>query len=264
MSLPSLKSLVRPMLSRRIRPHRIVGGPLRGARIVTSWHDYPAGILGRTERPLVAWFKGHVRSGTTWLDIGAHYGYTAIALSRLVGPVGRVFTFEPLVATAGCVTQTRVLNGLDQLTVIPQGLGCPQSLEIRRLPTVRGMADSTLMTVGARGWETIQIARFDWLWPLINGGNDRIDGIKIDVQGMELTVLEGMRQALRQHLPKLVLELHRGVSREAILDLLAETGYSTRPYAIEANDGDEPERLRDDRSYAFRAAMTTPRHRAAG
>src|SRR2546425_11546720 len=105
----SLKRRLRFLLPRRIRPHRILRGRLRGYRIVTSWHDYPGAILGRTERPLLDWFEQNVEVGETWLDIGAHYGYTAIALSRLVGPAGRVFAFEPEIATCGHLALTRSL-----------------------------------------------------------------------------------------------------------------------------------------------------------
>ena len=48
----SLKPAVRKLAPRTIRAHRILGGPLRGRVIVTSFHDYPAAILGRTEQPL--------------------------------------------------------------------------------------------------------------------------------------------------------------------------------------------------------------------
>jgi hypothetical protein len=83
------KVLPRRFLPRSIHKHRIFGGPLRGYRIVTSWHDYPAAITGRTERPLLDWFAQNVNPNETWLDIGAHYGYTAIGLCRLVGAAGR-------------------------------------------------------------------------------------------------------------------------------------------------------------------------------
>ena len=139
-----MMSLIRPLLSRAIRPRRIKAGPLRGTWLVTSWHDYPAGVLGRTERPLLEWFSKHVRPGDTWIDVGAHYGYTAFALAQLVGTSGRVFTFEPVAMTAGCVDQGRALNRLAQLTVFPVGLGAAQTLEMRRLPLTRGMADTTL------------------------------------------------------------------------------------------------------------------------
>lgn len=131
-----LKEYLRRLLPKSVRPHRIIAGRLRGFRIVTSWHDYPAAILGRTERALLDWFEQNVRAGETWLDVGAHYGYTALALSRLVGPGGRVFAFEPMVTTAGYLGRTRGLNGLTQLTVIPCGLGAPESLALRQLSTM--------------------------------------------------------------------------------------------------------------------------------
>lgn len=102
-----LKWAVRRFLPISVKPHRIITGPLRGAKIVTSWHDYPAAILGRTERALLGHFANVVGRGETWLDVGAHYGYTAISLSMLVGRSGRVFAFEPMVATAGCISRTR-------------------------------------------------------------------------------------------------------------------------------------------------------------
>ena len=77
-----MKETIRELLPRRLKAHRILAGPLRGAKIVTSWHDYPGAILGRTERPLLGWFQANVQPGQTWLDIGAHYGYTAIALAQ--------------------------------------------------------------------------------------------------------------------------------------------------------------------------------------
>lgn len=134
----SLESLIRGILPHSIHARRILAGPLRGQRIVTSWHDYPAAILRRTERPLLDWFEKNVTTGETWLDVGAHYGYTAIALSRLVGPSGRVFAFEPMLSTAGYVSQTRRLNHFPQLTVLPIALAAPHSSELKQLPTVRG------------------------------------------------------------------------------------------------------------------------------
>ena len=222
--------------------------------MVTSWHDYPAGLTGRTERHLLTWFQREVTAGDTWLDIGAHYGYTAIALSKLVGSAGRVFAFEPVTATAGCVAQTRRLNKLSQLTVVPVGLGQPESLASVSLPLTRGMADKTIGSTAGPWTESLQIARFDWLWPIINAGRDAVDGVKIDVQGMELDVLRGMEQFLRRHRPKLVIEFHRGADRIAILDLLGGVGYGRQPVAIEPQVGNLSEQLLDDRSYAFERA----------
>jgi FkbM family methyltransferase len=257
-----VKRLLRLLLPQTIHHHRILSGPLRRQCIVTSWHDYPAAILGYTERPLLDWFAQNVKPGETWLDIGAHYGYTAIALSRLVGPSGRVFAFEPMISTAGYVTQTRQLNNLPQLTVLPLGLAAPETLEMKQLPVTRGMVDSTIgqMTNDERrttnderkGWlETIMVARFDWLWPRICGGNLQIDGVKIDVQGMEIEVLCGMAETLREQRPRLVVEVHAGVSRAELLDLVESAGYARQATPIEPVVGEVEARFVDDHSYTF-------------
>ena len=244
------KSFFRRFLPKSIRSQHIMGGPLRGAPIVTSWHDYPAAILGRTERPLLDWFADSIQQGETWLDVGAHYGYTAIALSRLVGEEGRVIAFEPMVSTAGCLSQTKMLNNLSQLTVLPLALGKPQTLELQKLPFVRGMVDSTLGE--SEGFqETILVARLDWLWPQICGGQENIHGVKIDVQGMEIEVLKGMSELLKRVGPKLVVELHRGVDRGELLHLLTSLGYSVPATPIEPTAGEVEPLYLDDRSYAF-------------
>ena len=243
-----LSAVVRPLLPRAIVDYAVISGKLRGAKIFTSWHDYPGAILGTTERPLLRWFYDHVRPGETWLDVGAHYGYTALALARLVGPTGRVFAFEPIPATAAALERTRAVNALHQLTIVPLALHDQARAELR-LPSARGMADSTLRTAAAE--QTIAAVSLDECWPQFAGANSRIDGIKIDVQGMELQVLGGMLRALESCAPRLIIEFHRGVDRAHALRLLASAGYSSRCKPI------DPSRtgLEDDSSYLFEAEI---------
>jgi hypothetical protein len=139
--------------------------------------------------------------------------------------------------------------------VMPVGLGSPESIETKRLPLTRGMADLTLQDLRDQVcWESIQVARFDWLWPRLNGGNPDVHGVKIDVQGMEADVIAGMHEMLRSQRPAVVLELHRGVDRERILALLSEAGYSTNATPIEPRQRESVSQFIDNHSYAFVAA----------
>jgi FkbM family methyltransferase len=155
-----------------------------------------------------------------------------------------------MLATVDCLERTRAINNLDQLTIVPRGLGSPDTTATIELPSTRGMADRTLAGAGTHS-ESIEIARFDWLWPRLNAGNPAIHGIKIDVQGMELDTLAGMRETLLQQTPKLVIELHHGVSRPAVLEWLESVGYSRTAVAVEPAPGEHVPLLLDDRSYAF-------------
>jgi FkbM family methyltransferase len=238
------------LLPRRLRVHRILKGPLRGTRIVTSWHDYPAAILGRTEGPLLEWFGANVCTGETWLDVGAHYGYTALALCRLIGTTGRVFAFEPVLRTAASLQRTRDVNRLRQLTVVPLALGADQPLSLTVTSVERGMA--THIAAAAAGTDLFVIG-LDRLWPSISGAEPRIDGIKLDVQGMEHETLLGMVGVLRQWHPKLIIEFHAGVDRGQIVRHLADLGYRQAGLSIDTDDAG-PGKFLDDRSYLFQPA----------
>jgi FkbM family methyltransferase len=243
------KERIRRLLPRKLKQHRILGGPLKGSLIFTSWHDYPGAILGTTELPLVEWFRKYAKAGETWLDVGAHYGYTAIALSKLVGKCGRVIAFEPVLATAACMSRTRMLNGLRELQVVPVGLSAAPALETKRLGIVRGMADSML---SRDCWmEAILVSAFDHIWSTLSEGVSTIDGVKIDVQGMECEVLRGMRQALSTQHPKLVVEFHEGVDRREILDLLRDCGYRSAGEPIDGSEDAGAPLYQDNKSYAF-------------
>jgi len=243
-----MKETVRLALPRRTKAHRIKGGPLRGYLIYTSWHDYPGAIRGTTERALLNWFGANVKPGQTWLDVGAHYGYTAISLGRKVGSSGRVFAFEPVLGTAAHLAKTVNLNNLQHVSVLPVGLGDAVTITSRRLPTRRGMAEQSARGAG-EDVEVVQFVALDSIWPLLAGDDRRVDGVKIDVQGMELSTLMGMQQMLGTNHPLLIVEFHGGVDRAAILALLRSAGYSAPPWSISTRA--EASELVDDESYLF-------------
>jgi FkbM family methyltransferase len=220
---PRVKAMLRRALPARVEAHRIRWGPLRGCRIVTSWRDYPAALLGYTERPLLHWLTAQVGRGETWLDVGAHYGYTALALSRLVGPEGRVFAFEPVPETVGHLAATRARNRLAQMTVVPLGLADAGPVRAIDVALVRGMAEHG--GTGTADRTTILVAALDAIWDGLARGRRAVHGVKVDVQGMEVEVLAGMREVLREYGPRLVVEFHPGADRRAATRLLGDLGY---------------------------------------
>jgi FkbM family methyltransferase len=221
--------------------------------MVTSWHRNFSGLVGRTEPGVNSWFAKNVRAGETWLDIGANYGCTALRLADLVGPSGRVFAFEPKLDTCGNLSETVALNRMPQIIVVPVALGANHDLDLRRFTTSGSMAVGTNLADGPA--ESVIMARLDWLWPRIAGGSSdemKIDGVKIDVQGMELEVLRGMTELLRTHTPRLCVEVHPGVDRNKLLDLLEFCGYSRHGTPVSNGSDREPEPLYlDNTSYAF-------------
>ncbi|NJK44255.1 MAG: FkbM family methyltransferase, partial [Pleurocapsa sp. SU_196_0] len=54
-----------------------------------------------------------LRPGDVFLDIGAHIGLFTVVMARLVGPEGRVFSFEPTPSTRAVLERTVRLNQCD-------------------------------------------------------------------------------------------------------------------------------------------------------
>jgi FkbM family methyltransferase len=246
------KSFVRELLPRRHVAHRIMSGPLRGMRIVTSWHDYPAAIFGYTERKLTDWLLANAQPGETWLDVGANCGYTSLALSRAVGPQGRVFAFEPALTTAACLERTARANRLDQLVALPFALSEAPRTVVSRFATERGMIDSQLPADGRLEMTAIIAVGLDAIWDSVADGDPVVHGIKIDVQGMELDALRGMRRLLARHRPKIVLEIHRDVARNDVLTLLEDCGYLVDNEPIDDSLGAFAD-LQSNASFVFQA-----------
>jgi len=112
------------------------------------------------------------------------------------------------------------------------------------------MGDSTL---SLNGWsEQILVGSFDSMWPSLRGQNPAIHGVKIDVQGMELEVLHGMRETLQCQQPLLIVELHTGVDRQTVLSVLHNHGYIAVGEPIEPDEERGCPQYRDNCSYIFR------------
>jgi FkbM family methyltransferase len=247
-----IKRIVRRLLPATVREHRIFSGPLAGLRIASSWRNYPTAILGSTEHPLLEWLSRNVQPGEIWIDAGANAGYTALQMARRAGPSGRVFGFEPMPEMVACLARTAAANGFNHLTAVPLALGESCAVTMMETAIYQGMADpTTAPRAGSR--ETIFEIAFDVLWPQLGKPEDRIAGIKIDVNGSELSVLRGMRRTLTEHRPKLAIEIHRPVDRGEFLELLKSLGYVPAGNI----DPSPPDVYLDDHSYEFRSVRQT-------
>jgi FkbM family methyltransferase len=170
------------------------------------------------------------------LDVGAHQGEISIFCAKRV-PEGRVIAVEPMSAHFARLTRNVEANDLDNVDLRRVALGfTAQELEIyvapgRFLDGTRNEGMATLYPDSDRSQrvERVPVRTLDEMaaeWRL-----DRLDVIKIDVEGSELDVLNGGSRIIERFRPVLLIEVddtnlaRAGHSSSSILDWVEVRGF---------------------------------------
>ena len=164
--------------------------------------------------------------GDTVLDVGANIGTFAIRLAKRVGSRGHVHCFEPCPPHVQKLRANVQINSLDNVSVHEVALSDSPGLLHMTVPThQQGMARvSDDRSSGAP--YGVAAETFDRYWS--DHGKAAVAVCKIDVEGHEPRVLEGMGESLRSGLiDSFVFERHIGgsVSDDEVVGRLRSAGF---------------------------------------
>lgn len=201
------------------RTHRLVvmfrslGRTLGLNRWIAAW--LPAGgYEARYDRG----FSSGLRPGDRVWDVGANVGYYTRLFAGRVGEQGHVFAFEP--SPMNFQRLATACAGLRNATLLPCGLG----REDGKLCFQQGADDlgatSRIVDSAADG-VNVEIRSGASL--LAGGAAALPNAIKIDVEGFELEVLEGLADALRQPPLRMIgVEVHFGILQQRGMALVPQ------------------------------------------
>jgi FkbM family methyltransferase len=149
----------------------------------------------------------HLGPGGVFVDIGANHGYFSMLAGALVGPAGRVVSFEPNPEVFAQLKTHVRLNGFeDRVTLEQVALGDAPSdsaeLFISQNRENSGLSSLTpARSTLDLGWLSpahtipVRVETFDrWF---AQSGLTRVNLVKIDVEGAEGRVVAGMSDAIR-------------------------------------------------------------------
>jgi FkbM family methyltransferase len=141
-----------------------------------------------------------VPEGATFVDIGANVGnHTLFAALKL--KAAKVIPFEPNPKVSRLLKINVALNRLSKVVDLSHlgfGLGNANSDDF-------GLEARTINLGATRmlpGTGTLQVRRGD---DILAG--ERIDAVKIDVEGMEMAVLQGLEQVITANRPMIMIEV---------------------------------------------------------
>lgn len=159
---------------------------------------------GIWERSATEVFAEFARPGDVAVDAGANVGYFTLLFARLVGPTGRVYAFEPDPSNYEILVRNVRLNGFTNVVVEQKALSNePGSVTLFMTDEVR--EDSRILQAPSREVESVEVEAVV-LDEYLAGREERVDLVKIDTQGAEGMIIDGMAETNRKNDLLLMIE----------------------------------------------------------
>lgn len=214
---------------------RVINGTDR-VIVSSEWR----GVTESYEPDVWAHVMANVRLGDRIADVGAFIGLYAIALGKRTGPTGGVIAFEPDEHSCAAVRRHVDLNGLGGVVQAVRSAVGTMDGEIWF--TADKNIQNQIAQPGAAGAKPVPSVTLDAYFK-----GQRLDLLKVDVEGFEEEVLKGAEQLLGDptRAPRLIyVEVHPynwhlcGTTSESLLGRLARHSYS-----VEHPDGTPVQRI---------------------
>ena len=137
--------------------------------------------------------KSVIKKGSIVVDIGAHIGYYTLLFSKWVGPKGKVFSFEPDTNNFKLLSKNILANQSKNVRAYNKAISNQDDTTFLYLNS-ENTGDNRILDFYADDLDSsrkkikVECARLDSVFP----SEQRINVVKIDVQGSEMMVLQGM------------------------------------------------------------------------
>lgn len=193
------------------------------------WVDYNIYCLGFYEAPVARFFIQSLRPESVVLDVGAYIGQYTLLAAKYVS-AGHVFAFEPHPESCQRLNVHVDRNRLANVTVVPQAVGQIAG----RMPFALTELDfnSRLLSPDRPDGSVVEVEVTTVDDVVRKAGLQRVNAMKVDVEGAEGLVLRGARETLARFHPLLIVEINRkrdqafGDAPETILGQLEKLGYN--------------------------------------
>lgn len=178
---------------------------------LSEWIGQHIYMTGGFEKEVAEIIYNRLKPGDVFVDIGANMGFFSLLASKMVGPSGHIYAFEPSPETSRIFANNVKINGLKNIDArqfaLSQSSGKVRFYEgperNKGLSSFRKVEDaSSCYYVETHAFDQLDLKK------------EKIKIVKIDVEGAEELVLDGMVEFLTGYHPDLVLE----ISKDFLLD----------------------------------------------
>lgn len=157
-------------------------------------------------------FSNYIKKGDTVIDCGANIGYYTNFFRAIVGKKGSVHAFEPVPSTFKCLTKnTLKYSNCNNYSLNMVGLYKEKSTKNIYIPdSISGHAS---LNKHKDAWNAHKIDKKEIKLITLDAfiednGINKVDFMKIDVEGSEIDALQGSKLTLQKNKPKLHMEVN--------------------------------------------------------
>lgn len=209
----------------------ILNGRIRHSGVVLplnlgDWIQYWMFMDGAYEKQLVDFLVHRVKGGT-FFDVGANVGSYTMALSK---SARQIYSFEASPSNAQILNKFVALSGLSNIKVINRAVSNTSGEQITIFSSPDTGGNNTRFHNFGSGGERVSTITLDQF--VYEQQIDRIDVIKMDIEGSELAAFKGAHEILSKHRPMLLVEFHAIVAKQAgweveeLYELISGYGYN--------------------------------------
>lgn len=183
---------------------------IKGSGVNSMW-------LGIYEKEKQKAISKLVKPGMICYDIGAHVGFYSLLFSKLIGNNGYIYAFEPLLRNVELLKKHLKINTIKNVKIIT-------ALVSEKLGYTKfdNSNDSFTGKISNKG---IKIKTISIDEEINNKNISPPNIVKIDVEGHELFVLNGMKKTLILYKPILFIALDNKKTKKNVFIFLNDLGY---------------------------------------
>ncbi len=183
-------------------------------------------------------FSDIIKNGEVLVDIGANIGYFTLLMAKFSGPTGKIFSFEPEDKNFEILKKNVEVNNYQNIVLEKKGVSDHNGINKFFLSSKNtGMHSLQKIRDDSREVK-IDVIKLDDYFSTLDLVK-KISLIKIDVEGAEFQVLNGMRTILKNENLKLLIEFipehlkKHGTNPSDVLKILEDNNFKI--YQINEN-----------------------------
>jgi FkbM family methyltransferase len=145
-----------------------------------------------------------LRTGETFVDIGANIGIVSMIAARSVGPDGVVFAVEALPETRSRLQANLDRNQLNNVIVLPFAL-IDENKTLDFFASADGNIGGSGLAATSEKARCVKVEGVKMDWLLEQGSVTGCDVLKMDIEGAEFMALRGMETFFNKFSPRAVM-----------------------------------------------------------